>query len=93
MLKQNAELQPLTLFEHFAGKYPEKFQRSKLRTFQRKVKKWKSLSGVGKTHLAAAISHALIEQSIRVITSYSIHYTKLYEYLGHCKNIEYTGFP
>ena len=39
MLEQNAELQPLTLFEHFAGKYPEKFQRSKLRTFQRKVKK------------------------------------------------------
>jgi hypothetical protein len=48
MLQQNAEFQPLTLFEHFAGKYPEKFQRSKLRTFQRKVKKWKALNGSGK---------------------------------------------
>jgi len=48
MLEQNATLQPLTLFEHFAGKYPEKFQRSKLRTFQRKVKKWKALNGSGK---------------------------------------------
>ncbi len=45
MLEQKVELQPLTLFEHFAGKYPEKFQQSKLRTFQRKVKKWKALNG------------------------------------------------
>ncbi len=48
MLEQNTGLQPLTLFEHFAGKYPEKFQQSKLRTFQRKVKKWKALNGSGK---------------------------------------------
>jgi len=48
MLEQNTGLQPLTLFEHFAGKYPEKFQQSKLRTFQRKVKKWKAPNGSGK---------------------------------------------
>lgn len=48
MLEQNFKLQPLTLFEHFAIKYPVKFQNSKLRTFQRKVKNWKALNGAGK---------------------------------------------
>lgn len=48
MLEQNFKLQPLTLFEYFAKKYPEDFQNSKLRTFQRRVKKWKSLNGSGK---------------------------------------------
>ena len=48
MLEQNSELQPLTLFEHFATKYPDKFQNTKLRTFQRRVKKWKALNGNGK---------------------------------------------
>jgi hypothetical protein len=48
MLEQNFELQPLTLFEHFAIKYPDKFQSTKLRTFQRRVKKWKALNGTGK---------------------------------------------
>lgn len=48
MLEGNEKLQPLTLFEHFAIEYPEKFQQSKLRTFQRKVRNWKSLNGSGK---------------------------------------------
>lgn len=48
MLEQNFELQPLTLFEHFATKYPDKFQSTKLRTFQRRMKKWKALNGTGK---------------------------------------------
>lgn len=48
MLEENFKLQPLTLFEHFAIKYPKDFQNSKLRTFQRRVKKWKALNGVGK---------------------------------------------
>jgi hypothetical protein len=48
MLEENFKLQPLTLFEHFAIKYPEDFQKSKLRTFQRRVKKWKALNGTGK---------------------------------------------
>ena len=47
ILEQNTGLQPLTLFEHFAGKYPEKFQQSKLRIFHCKVKKWKALNGSG----------------------------------------------
>lgn len=45
VLEQNFELQPLTLFEYLNGKYPGKFQRSTLRTFQRRVKKWKALNG------------------------------------------------
>jgi hypothetical protein len=48
MLEQNFKLQPLTLFEHFAIKYPDDFQNSKLRTFQRRIKKWKALNGVDK---------------------------------------------
>lgn len=48
MLEKNFKLQPLTLFEHFAPIYPNQFQNSKLRTFQRKVKKWKTLNGPGK---------------------------------------------
>jgi len=48
ILEQNFELQPLTLFEYLNGKYPGKFQRSTLRTFQRRVKKWKALNGPGK---------------------------------------------
>jgi len=48
MLEQHFELQPLTLFEHLNRKYPGEFQRSKLRTFQRRVKKWKALNGPGK---------------------------------------------
>jgi hypothetical protein len=48
MLEKNFKLQPLTLFEHFAPIYPNQFQNSKLRTFQRKVKKWKALNGPGK---------------------------------------------
>jgi len=48
MLKRNFKLQPLTLFEHLNGKYPGKFQQSTLRTFQRRVKKWKALNGPDK---------------------------------------------
>ncbi len=48
MLEESFELQPLTLFEHLNKKYPGRFQGSTLRTFQRKVKKWKALNGPGK---------------------------------------------
>lgn len=48
MLEEKFKLQPLTLFEHLNKKYPGKFQGSTLRTFQRKVKKWKALNGPGK---------------------------------------------
>ena len=48
MLEKNFKLQPLTLFEHFTTIYPKQFQNSRLRTFQRKVKKWRALNGTGK---------------------------------------------
>lgn len=48
MLEQNIDLQPLTLFDYLNKKYPGKFPQSKLRTFQRKVKKWKAINGPGK---------------------------------------------
>ena len=48
MLEQNPDLQPLTLFEHLNKKYPETYPNSQLRTFQRRVKKWKALKGPDK---------------------------------------------
>ena len=43
MLENAPELQPLTLFEDLQNRYPGVYPNSKLRTFQRKVKKWKSI--------------------------------------------------
>lgn len=48
MLAQNPDLQPLTLFEHLNKKYPGAYPNSQLRTFQRRVKKWKALKGPDK---------------------------------------------
>lgn len=48
MLEHNADFQPLTLFEHLNNKYPGTYPNSTLRTFQRKVKKWKAMNGPGK---------------------------------------------
>lgn len=48
MLEQNPDLQPLTLFEHLNKKYPGAYPNSQLRTFQRRVKKWKALNGPDK---------------------------------------------
>jgi len=48
MLELKHELQPFTLFEHLNRKYPGVYQGSTLRTFQRRVKKWKSLNGPDK---------------------------------------------
>ncbi|MCP3965206.1 MAG: IS21 family transposase [Lentisphaerae bacterium] len=48
MLEQNPKLQPLTLFEQLNKKYPGCYPQSKLRTFQRKVKKWKAMNGPDK---------------------------------------------
>lgn len=48
MLEKTPELQPITLFEDLQRKYPGKYPNSKLRTFQRKVKRWKGLHGPDK---------------------------------------------
>ena len=45
MLFNTPDLQPKTLFEYLQDKYPGKYNNSKERTFQRKVKKWKSQYG------------------------------------------------
>lgn len=45
LLKKNAELSPITLFEKLQKDYPGEYQDSKLRTFQRRVSKWKALYG------------------------------------------------
>lgn len=48
MLLNSPELQPKTLFEYLQNKYPGEYSKSQERTFQRKVKKWKSQYGNGK---------------------------------------------
>ena len=48
MLSNSPELQPKTLFEYLQNKYPGEYSNSKERTFQRKVRKWKSQYGKGK---------------------------------------------
>lgn len=48
MLLNAPDLQPKTLFEHLQKQHPGKYPKSKERTFQRKVKKWKGLYGKGK---------------------------------------------
>ena len=45
ILANAPELQPLTIFEHLCKVHPGKFQDSQLRTFQRRIKEWKALSG------------------------------------------------
>ena len=45
MLKNAPELQPLTIFTYFQGKYPGKFSDGQLRTMERWVKKWKLSKG------------------------------------------------
>jgi len=37
MLEQTPELQPMTLFEYLQAKYPGKYDKSKLRTLQKRV--------------------------------------------------------
>lgn len=44
----NPGLEAKTLFEHFQRTYPGKFQNGQLRTFQRKVKRWKATDGPAK---------------------------------------------
>ncbi|MBV8884243.1 MAG: IS21 family transposase, partial [Chroococcidiopsidaceae cyanobacterium CP_BM_RX_35] len=45
MLEQTPELQPMTLFEYLQSKYPGKYDKSKLRTLQKRVQQWKAVSG------------------------------------------------
>lgn len=45
LLEKNGDLTPMTLFEKLQKDYPGKYQDSKLRTFQRRVSKWKALYG------------------------------------------------
>ncbi len=45
LLKDDASLQPITLLEHLETVEPGKFDHSKLRTLQRRVKKWLATNG------------------------------------------------
>lgn len=45
LLTKNAQLTPITLFELLQKKHPGEYPDSKLRTFQRRVSKWKALYG------------------------------------------------
>jgi hypothetical protein len=45
LLKKNAQLTPMTIFKKLQKDYPGECQDSKLRTFQRRVSKWKALYG------------------------------------------------
>jgi len=47
-LKEAPELQGKSLFEWFCEQYPEVFQEGQLRTFQRKIKRWRATSGPNK---------------------------------------------
>jgi len=46
-LKNNSGLESKSLFEALQRQYPGKYQDGQLRTFQRRVKQWKALSGPG----------------------------------------------
>lgn len=48
LLKTQPKLTPITLFEKLQKDHPGEYQDSKLRTFQRKVSKWKALHGPDK---------------------------------------------
>jgi len=43
LLKKQSELTPITLFERLQNDHPGEYPDSKLRTFQRKIRKWKAL--------------------------------------------------
>ncbi|WP_028583151.1 hypothetical protein [Desulfogranum mediterraneum] len=43
LLEENPELRAITLFRHLQDKFPGQYGDSKLRTFQRRVSRWKSL--------------------------------------------------
>lgn len=45
LLEANPSLQPTTLLEYLQEKYPDRYERSKLRTLQRRVQQWKAGSG------------------------------------------------
>jgi transposase len=45
LLKQSPELEAKVLFEWLCEQYPESYQEGQLRTFQRKVSKWRALEG------------------------------------------------
>ena len=45
LLKANPGLKPTTLFEYLQAKYPNQYDRSKLRTLQRRVQQWKAVAG------------------------------------------------
>jgi hypothetical protein len=47
-LRKNSQLTPITLFENLQKEHPGEYQDSKLRTFQRRVSKWKALYGPDK---------------------------------------------
>ena len=48
LLEKNPNFTPITLFEKLQKEHPDKYQDSKLRTFQRRVSKWKALYGPDK---------------------------------------------
>lgn len=45
LLEATPNLQPITLLEHLQDKWPDKYPDSLLRTLQRRVKQWRTISG------------------------------------------------
>jgi hypothetical protein len=45
LLEKEPQLRPTTIFEHLQSKYPDKYDRSKLRTLQKRVREWKAAHG------------------------------------------------
>lgn len=48
MLERQPQLQPITLFDYLQERYPERYDRSKLRTLQKRVQQWKAIYGLPK---------------------------------------------
>lgn len=45
LLEKEPQLRPTTIFEHLQEKYPSKYDGSKLRTLQKRVREWKAVHG------------------------------------------------
>lgn len=48
MLEKEPQLRPMTIFEYLQEKYPGKYEQSKLRTLQKRVREWKAAHGPAK---------------------------------------------
>jgi hypothetical protein len=72
MLVAAPELEAKSIFEHFLERYPGRFEQRHLRTFQRRVRQWRSMHGAAKE-----IHFAQISQPGEVIQTDWTHAEKL----------------